>query len=166
MASSRQMIKGWAGIWGERRLWLVCLVFSMAPDMDAVAGIVLDNMASCHNQITHSLCFGLIFCAAVLPVTRKMLPGWSAGGVFTLTGACYGLHILLDWMTHGRGVMLLWPFSNMRFHAPMELFCGLRWSEGISSSRHVDTLVNEMTVIFCVAAIIVALRFLRNCLRK
>lgn len=138
----------------------------MAPDIDAVAGILLNNMASYHNQITHSPCFGFLVCMAFLPLTRKILPGWSNGGALALTGSCYGLHILLDWMTHGRGVMLLWPFSSVRCHAPVVLFHGLRWSEGIFSSSHVDMLVNEMTVILAIAAIIVALRFLLKRMTK
>ncbi len=125
----------------------MCLVFSMAPDADAVVGILLGNLASFHNQITHSLGFGFALCAVFLPVNRMMLPGWSARGVFALTATCFGMHLALDWMTYGRGVMLLWPVSGVRFKAPFEVFHGLRWSDGVYSARHVDTLINELTVL-------------------
>lgn len=133
------------------RLWVVCLGFSMAPDTDAVIGILLERLALFHNQFTHSLGFGVALCAACLPLTRLMLPGWSTRRAFLLTMACFGLHLLLDWMTYGRGVMLLWPFSDTRFQSPVQVFHGLRWSDGVFSASHIDTLVNETGVIALVA---------------
>jgi inner membrane protein len=133
------------------RIWAVCLGFSMAPDADAVLGILQGSLAVFHNQFSHSLGFGIVLCAACLPLTRRMLPGWNVRGVFTLTIVCFGTHLLFDWMTYGRGVMLMWPFSSARFQSPVQVFHGLRWSEGVFSSTHLDTLINESSVIACVA---------------
>ncbi|NIV75262.1 MAG: hypothetical protein GWN37_10615, partial [Gammaproteobacteria bacterium] len=49
----------------------------------------------------------------------------AAPRAFLLTLVCYELHVLLDYLTVGRGVMLLWPLSAERFAPPIYLFYGL-----------------------------------------
>jgi hypothetical protein len=63
---------------------------------------------------------------------------------FGLVLLCYQLHIVLDFFTVGRGVMLFWPLSVVRFSSPIKLFYGLHWSEGFISIQHIWTLLNEL----------------------
>jgi len=148
------------------RLWLVCLFFSMAPDLDAVIGVLMNNMPDYHNQASHSLVFGLVMSAILLPLTRRLLPDWRTGHVWALSFGCYSLHLLLDWMTFGRGIKILWPFQHERFRAPFELFHGVRWSEGVMTASHFDTLANECVILLAAAALFTLGRWILATLRK
>lgn len=162
IAVFNQRIKGLAGIFAAWKLWLVCLLFSMAPDFDVAIGILMNDMPSYHNQASHSIFFGLGACVLLLPLTRKALPEWGAGKAYALSAGCYCLHLALDWMTYGRGVKLCWPFLDDRFRAPFELFRGVRWSEGVISASHVDTVMNELAVLMVAAVLITAGKWIRS----
>jgi len=153
IAFLKQHASGFAGILASWKLWLVCLFFSIAPDLDAVIGIVMNDMPAYHNQASHSLLFGLVACVLFLPVTCKLLPEWRVGHVLLLSFTCYSLHLVLDWMTYGRGVKLFWPVLHERFRAPFELFHGVRWSEGVISASHVDTVINECGILLVAAGL-------------
>lgn len=155
-----QQVKGLRGILASWKLWLVCLFFSMAPDLDAAIGIMMNNMPDYHNQASHSLVFGLIVSTMLLPITRRLLSNWRIGRVWWLSVGCYSLHLVLDWMTYGRGIKLLWPFFQERFQAPFELFHGVRWSEGVVSASHIDTVVNECVVLLVAAGLYAAGRLI------
>lgn len=126
--------------------WALSLLFSFAPDMDALPGLWHGDLPGYHNQITHSLLFGLACCLLTAPLLDRMLlgPGWKYSCRLALYA--YGLHIFMDWMTRGRGVMLAWPFSSNRFAMVPSLFSGLRWSEGLFSPHHLETLANETLI--------------------
>jgi len=64
---------------------------------------------------------------------------------------CYELHVIMDCFTAGRGVMLLWPLIAERYSAPIRLFYGLKWSEGLFSTKHIWTIVTEVGVVMLVA---------------
>jgi hypothetical protein len=58
----------------------------------------------------------------------------------------YDLHVLMDFFTYdSRGVMLLWPFSALRFESTVSLFYGVRWSKGLWAVEHLITLFSELT---------------------
>ncbi len=126
------------------RWWIVCLFFSMAPDLDAVAGILMGDLGAYHNQATHSLLVGFLFCAASLPVVYRFVPDFGMAKLFGWLLLLYGLHLGMDAVTHGRGLKLLWPWSEERFISPVVLFYGFRWSEGLISPKHVITAVSEL----------------------
>jgi len=119
------------------------LAFSLLPDLDVIPGLITGDLPAYHNQITHSLGCGLLVCLLytflrhLLPTDRPMKR------TFGLAASAYGLHLLMDAMTWGRGVMLLWPLSTTRWQPPLYLFYGLRHSEGLFSFRHAITLVTE-----------------------
>jgi membrane-bound metal-dependent hydrolase YbcI (DUF457 family) len=118
-------------------------VFSMLPDADAIAGLLFSDMLAFHNNLTHSLVAGLI----VGLVTGGGIWAWKRRGFlrwFTLATVCYTTHVLLDYCTQGRGVMLLWPFSSDRYTAPFSLFVGVRWDSGLLDIAHVWTIANEL----------------------
>ena len=125
-----------------RRLLLATAVFSMLPDVDAVAGALSGDFGSYHNEATHSLLVG-----AGVSLAFASIMAWRQRGFlfwFLLAAGCYSAHVLMDSATPGRGVLAAWPISNRRFNAPLTLFYGLHWSEGWISVRHVWTVVTEL----------------------
>ena len=116
---------------------------SLLPDIDSVAGLLTGNFGRFHNNLTHSLLLGLGIAFII-----GVLMHWQTGSGFwhwmTLAGLCYDLHVIMDWTTYGRGVMALWPFTAERYLAPVTLFYGLHWSDGLFSERHLMTLATEL----------------------
>jgi membrane-bound metal-dependent hydrolase YbcI (DUF457 family) len=116
---------------------------SLLPDIDSVAGLLSGDFGRFHNNLTHSLLVGW-----GIALTVGVLMNWRRGSGFwywmILTALCYNLHVIMDWTTTGRGVMALWPIMAQRFLAPVTLFYGLHWSEGLVSERHLITLATEL----------------------
>jgi len=115
---------------------------SLLPDADAAIGILAGDLGSYHNQLMGSPAFAVLAAVAVGLAARGL--GGSFGRWFALGLVCYQLHVLMDYLTIGRGVKLLWPLSGERFSPPFELFYGLRWSDGLVSVRHLWTLASEV----------------------
>ncbi len=124
----------------------VALGFSFAQDLDAVAGVVLRDMGAYHNQFTHSL----LFVAGVTAATAL------ACGVFQvrrarhyvgLAAVALSLHAAMDFFTCGRGLMLFWPWTERRFHAPFDIFIGLQWGLGLFSWWHLVSALNELLIL-------------------
>lgn len=131
---------------------------SLLPDVDSIAGLLSGNFGRFHNNLTHSLIVGL-----GVAIAAGLLMQWLQGAGFglwtALAGLCYGLHVVMDWMTLGRGVMALWPLTSERYLAPVTLFYGLHWSQGWLSSRHLWTLATELAFL---AAVLVAERVIAS----
>ncbi len=134
------------------------LSLSLLPDMDSVAGIAMRDFGSYHNNLTHSfamgLCAALVIAGVAALLDRKHVMAWMLIGL-----ACYELHVLMDFFTLGRGVMIFWPASNARWEPTFKLFYGLHWSDGWFSHKHLWTLLNE--VLF-VAILIGVARWMRG----
>lgn len=130
---------------------------SLLPDLDTIPGIVSGNFAQTHNRWTHSLITGLavtlISSGVIWLARRDTWKHWSA-----LILLCYELHILMDYVTVGRGVMLLWPFSITRYSPPVSIFYGLRWSKGTISNHHIWTVATEL--IFAIVIILTSSRLI------
>jgi inner membrane protein len=131
-------------------LLVLAVVVSMLPDLDAVLGAITGDLARFHNNGTHSLIVGagVALLAAVLLSWRKRshFLAW-----FWMIFASYGMHTVLDFFTYGgRGVMLFWPLSPVRFDSPFKLFYGVRWSEGWISTHHLWTIVSEFGFVLLV----------------
>ena len=125
------------------RLLIAAVSLSLVADLDSVPGILSGNFERFHNNFTNSLVFGLAIATAVGAVAwlnrRAGFRRW-----FAIALVSYELHVLMDFFTIGRGVMLVWPFSPDRLEPPVHLFYGLRWSEGLASPRHLVTLMTEL----------------------
>jgi hypothetical protein len=119
---------------------------SLLPDVDIVPGILLGDIGRFHNNLMSSLLAGL---ATALGVGG--LAWWRTGRGFKrwslIALVCYYMHLLMDYLTVGGGIMLLWPFSWNRHVSPVTLFYGLRWSDGLTSKRHLRTLVTEIGLV-------------------
>lgn len=116
--------------------------FSLLPDVDSLAGLVMGNFGRFHNNATHSLVVGfgaaLAFAAVMQWRERRGFTYW-----FMLALLCYEAHVLMDSATISRGVMAVWPFNMERYLLPFRLFYGFHWSDGVISIRHMWTLLSE-----------------------
>jgi membrane-bound metal-dependent hydrolase YbcI (DUF457 family) len=131
-------------------LLLVTAGLSLLPDIDSTAGFLWQDFGRYHNNGSHSLIVGL---AVALVIGGLVWWRKRSGFVywFGLVLLCYQFHIILDFFTVGRGVMLFWPLSSVRFESPVKLFYGLHWSDGLVSIRHIWTLLNELAFAFLAA---------------
>lgn len=131
----------------------VAAVFSLMPDLDFVAGWIAGDFPGYHNNISHSFAFGALTCLVLAALATSLrrsvcfLPLWG------FTYACYAAHIAVDYVTHGRGVMLFWPFLQERFASPIILFGGVRWAKGLWTTDHFLTLANDAVFAIVVIAL-------------
>jgi membrane-bound metal-dependent hydrolase YbcI (DUF457 family) len=118
---------------------------SLLPDVDSLLGIARDDMWRYHNNGTHSLLAGLgiaLLVGSWAALRRCSCPlTW-----FLLSLVCYESHVVLDFFSGRRGVMLFWPLSSRRFKHPVKLFYGTRWSAGIASKHHLLTAATEIAL--------------------
>ena len=95
------------------------MLLSVAPDADSITfrfGIPYSS-AFGHRGFTHSIGFALVTAAIASLLTRKAVTNHFA--VFIFLFVSMFSHGLLDAFTNqGKGVALLWPFSDMRFFFP------------------------------------------------
>jgi hypothetical protein len=139
----------------RKRIIGLCCFFSFAPDLDVIPGWIFGNLAAYHNQWTHSLLVGLVCCTmgALLWSAWQRRP--ALGVTLRIALISYGIHLLMDWTTRGRGLRLFWPFTAERFAMEPPVFVGLRWSEGWLSIHHLHTALNEIGI----GAIVIAVLF-------
>lgn len=142
-------------------LLATAIVLSLLPDFDAGFGLLYHDFARYHNNLSHSLfvgaAFGLLGSGVIVLATGASF-SWSFAFVFL----CYGTHLVMDYFTIGRGVMLLWPFTAERYQPPATVFTGLHWSEGWLSVNHLVTLVNEAAFILVLYFVMQAVRSRRQ----
>lgn len=134
---------------GSKRLAALPLAFlifaglSLLPDVDSIPGFIARDLGRFHNNFMHSLIAGVAIAALVAISMRVMSRGnyvfWSIAVLI-----CYELHIVMDYFTIGRGLMLFWPLTSVRFASPLPAFYGVRWSEGWISSSHTWTVISEL----------------------
>jgi membrane-bound metal-dependent hydrolase YbcI (DUF457 family) len=130
-----------------RQLLVGCAIFTglMGPDADILLGLLYpgEPLAVYHNGPTHSLFAGLIFAVPFAIVVR--LTARAPWRFLAITGALlYESHVVVDWLTWGRGVQMFWPFTETRFTAPFPIFIGVRHSVGAPLSTHMFTVVNDL----------------------
>ncbi len=117
---------------------------SMLPDLDAVPGVLTGDMHSFHNQEMHSLFAAVGFSLAAGWMLGRIRGVRFSAEVFAVTLISYTLHLLMDLFTYGRGLRLFWPLYAGRIQAPVEVFGGLRWSEGVFYAGHWITIFEEL----------------------
>ena len=139
-------------------------VFSMVPDLDFVAGWLASDFSNFHNNVSHSFTFGALACLLAAVVASTRWPAIRFRALWGFTFACYASHILVDYVTHGRGVMLFWPFIQERFSSPVLLFSGVSWSKGLWTTDHLWTLGND--ALFAIVVIALTEWIARRILRR
>ncbi len=131
----------------------VAVGISLIPDLDSVFGILFGNLRQYHNNLTHSLILGFLVAMSIggmaWSIRRSDFLTW-----FTLSLLSYGMHVIMDYFTLSRGVMLFWPFSSSRYSSPVILFYGVRWSEGWISLRHLWTIGTELVFIVVILILV------------
>ncbi len=142
MAQTRPIKQSRIGSWP--RLAIIASGLSLLPDLDFVPGFFFPGaFDQFHNTFANSIFTGLGVALGVGALARL----WRQKGFwfwFLFTLISYELHVLMDYFTVGRGVMLFWPFTAQRFEPPFKLFYGLHRSDGWLSIRHLWTLVTEL----------------------
>ncbi|CNL28167.1 MULTISPECIES: metal-dependent hydrolase [Yersinia] len=103
-------------------LLLTGIVFSIIPDLDVLSfklGIAYAN-AFGHRGFTHSLLFAFSLPALALLFRRYFNTSFSRIGWF-LTLSLLSHSVLDSLTTGGMGVGWLWPWSQERFFAPVQV---------------------------------------------
>ncbi len=129
--------------WSSRRVLFIIVALSLLPDLDVIPGILLGDLNGIHNSLANSILVGVLVAFAIGGVT------WFAGRMaardsFLVTLISYWLQVAMDYFTAERGVMLFWSLTSKRFIAPIQLFYGFHYSEGLISIRHFWTVVTEL----------------------
>jgi len=139
--------------WMRGKIWFLSLFFSLAPDLDVIPALLFRDFIGFHNQASHSITFSVVFVLVMAPLIDTLIrgPGITRALAIGMTGTL--MHVLMDWMTWGRGVMLGWPWTDARFMMDPPIFIGLRWSEGVFSAHHLRTMANELVVTLPVIAL-------------
>jgi hypothetical protein len=132
---------------------MIIIGFSLLPDLDVFPGIFTGDLGRFHNNVTHSLIVGLlvsaILSALVARIFRSSMKTWFSAFLFS-----YELHIIMDFFTGERGVMLGWPLTSARFTSPVKLFIGVKWGNGLISITHLVTILTEGLLFLLVLAVI------------
>ncbi len=118
--------------------WLVyviyCMFIATLPDFDFIPQLLAGKKY--HHGFTHSLSFTFIVSAVVgllcILFNRKIFIRLSL-----LTFMIYGSHLLLDFFTDGgKGILLLWPFTDDFFISSVSFFPAVKHSKGLFHSSH------------------------------
>lgn len=133
---------------------LVTLVLCV-PDTDFAIPLFTGFSAhEAHGAWTHSLIAGVAGGGLFAVAARAAVGPLLSGARLMLLGVgCYWVHLLMDTLTSGRGIMLLWPITDTRIRAPFSLFTGIHWSDPGRWDLHYHTAVNEGLFVLIVAAV-------------
>lgn len=141
----------------------IILLFSLMPDLDVIPGLIAGDIAAYHNQIGHSPFFLLVVATVSMVFIRRfLLPHRHYLSLLSLAILALSLHLFMDWLTNGRGLLLLWPLQNTRFSAPATPFYGVRYSNGLFSPQLWITFFNESLIMGTVTFIALAIRSRRK----
>jgi len=100
--------------------WTLCLVSANLPDVDFIPGLLSGDPRAFHRGPSHSLTAA--FVVAGLGAALWMgssLPWLTRAGLIFFA---YSSHVVLDFFTPGRGVLLSWPISRRRYQATCPCF--------------------------------------------
>jgi inner membrane protein len=148
----------------SRIAWLLAAIFfSLLPDLDAIAGWLFGSLERFHNNASHSI-VACLLASLLLPIPLRWVAKspWKVGFGFIVAG--YLSHLLIDLVTHGRGLMLFWPFTTQRFSSHMTLFLGVPWSSKLTSPLYMEMLLQDAC--FAAAVILLATLFRRRSDRR
>ncbi len=129
----------------RRRRWeLLCLypVFvAIVADLDFIPQIITGE--SFHRGLTHSLIFTLGF-SLILAFILRYRWQFSYQQLAWITFILYGSHLVLDFFTEGRGIPLLYPFTENFFVSSITIFPGVHHSRGLWHYSHLIWICFEL----------------------
>ena len=145
-----------------RLAWPATAVFfSLLPDLDVIAAWLSGNMERYHNNLSHSILFCTLKPAILAPVLKSLTGISIRVGFWFILTSCY-LHILVDLFTQGRGLILFWPATTTRFHAPFTAFTGVPWSDSMTSPRYLQMLFEDCSFAVIVIILVAVMRRIRS----
>jgi hypothetical protein len=132
--------------------FLIVVGLSMLPDIDMIPALLTGDMLGWHNHWTHSLIVGLGVALGIGAI------GWwkdrNFGFWFLVSLVSYEMHIIMDLFTYGdRGSIIWWPITSERYVGTVNLFFGVRWSQGLFALIHLLTLFSELVFAFAIVAL-------------
>jgi inner membrane protein len=138
----------------------LCILLSVAPDLDFLPGVLMGQPALYHQGVSHSLGFALLVSLTLAGIYT--LRGWAFSTIFQLSFFAYASHLALDFFgPDGRppyGIPLLWPLSMEYFISPVPLLLGVRhvhstsasireWVDGIFVLYNAGAILLEITLV-------------------
>ncbi|MCP4629990.1 MAG: metal-dependent hydrolase [bacterium] len=94
--------------------------------------------------MTHSITFTLLF-AVIAGLIGNLSMKQIFKRLFFLTLIVYSSHLLLDFFTEGgKGIQLLWPFTDSFFQSPISVFPGAHYSKGLFDLSHLTFVTFEL----------------------
>jgi membrane-bound metal-dependent hydrolase YbcI (DUF457 family) len=132
----------------QRRFWkfplqmVMVMGLSMVPDLDVIPAIILRDLKTYHNNFSHSLLFAVPAAFLIAGIFHRIYRS-SFWLWFVISFVSYDLHVIMDTLAPGRGVMLFWPLTETRFASPIKTFMGLQWGVGWISILHLWTILTE-----------------------
>jgi inner membrane protein len=126
---------------------LAFAMLAILPDADVVlvAFGAHDGGVAGHRGASHSIALAMavgILCA--IATRRLKWPVWRTAILATFAVAS---HAVLDFLGHGgRGLPLLWPFSEARFQSPLRIFPDAPRGLALVTSAGLVTMIVELVV--------------------
>ena len=105
------------------KTFLLFVALALLPDADLLLVTLgaCDNGACGHRGASHSLALALALGLMAGLAARRL--GWPVLRTAVATAFAVASHALLDLLgAGGRGLPLLWPFSDLRFVSPIRIF--------------------------------------------
>jgi membrane-bound metal-dependent hydrolase YbcI (DUF457 family) len=141
----------------QRSIWkfplqlILVTGFSLLPDLDVIPAIIFMDMRAYHNNISHSLFFGIPVAFLVAAICQRVYRSnfWLW---FMICLISYDLHVIMDALTADRGVMMFWPLTEARYASSVKIFYGLQWGLGWFSPWHLWTIFTESLFVGIVLA--------------
>jgi inner membrane protein len=102
---------------------LAFALLAVLPDADVVLVALgtMDAGAAGHRGASHSIALAIAVGLLCALATRRL--GWPVWRTAVLASVAVASHAVLDVLGHGgRGLPLLWPLSDERFHSPLRIF--------------------------------------------
>lgn len=137
---------------------------SMAPDADLIPGVLTGDLNAYHHMFTHTLGWVVLISVAMWFLWKGLFP--ETPRVLLFWGLCMaGGHLVQDMLTRDAyppiGVMLFWPISEIRVHAPVDLFPNVQKADfaDLFQWRNLRTVAAEF---FIMGIVILALSLWRK----
>jgi membrane-bound metal-dependent hydrolase YbcI (DUF457 family) len=146
----------------ERRQAPWWALVACAPDLDALPGAVVGNLALFHHGASHSLAAAAIVAVATMGFVKHARGGvspWTPVVVFVL----YASHSVLDSVTLDpgwpSGVPFLWPWSHETFQAPWVLLPNVQHTRApVISVHNALLMVREVLILAPLAGLVLTRR--------
>jgi len=118
------------------------------PDVDLALRIALGRSVIDHGTITHSIPALALFATLFAVIAKRLCAiRFGARGWWLIGATAYGSHLIMDTLTEGRGVMLLWPLWPQRIASPWPVFWGAHHSQPYAWHLHAVTLGTELVFV-------------------